>query len=718
MATATSSREDQRLRATDQTKEILLTSIHKISTLLTRPLSLDRILTSIVKETCQVFGFTRMAIFLTDKHQGLLECTYIHGFNSQASKRAVQYPYRLGDQDCVETRVARLGRTIYVKDYAKDKGLTPIDRTVSKLMDRVSTIAVPLKIKKDVIGLVAADKDATPLKLSRKDINAFTTFVNQASIIIENARLQEQNKQKINQLFTLQEISHKTSSTFDLEKLLKVICTSALKLTKGSATQLFLVDEEGKELVLAARHGARPLSTSPMRCAMGEGIVGWVAQQGQPLLLDASQPAIELAPPIDAVPSLLAVPLISEKRVLGVLKVDGDHALSFSEDDQKLLMIYAGHSAGLIRNLRLYDQVMTERNFRENILESSPNSMISINLRQEITSLNRRTEEIFNLRRSSVMGRQLGIVFGSEIKRVADLALQDLAVVNRKEIQWRKQKDTTVVLGITSSLLRNHQGALIGAMLIVRDLTEEKKNESLMRRIDRLTSLGQLSAGVAHEIRNPLASIYFNVQLLAKKLPQTDPSLSLINDVQKGVNRIRTLVKGMLDFAKPSRPLLKHSPLVAIVQESIALIDSQLKKSKVEVHQQIAPDLPDIVCDAHQIQQVVVNLLLNAVEAMPGGGIIELDAHRSRVASGGEQVVLQCRDKGVGIRADHLPNIFNPFFTTKSDGTGLGLSIVHKILEQHRAQVDVVSEEGLGTTFTLSFPVYPATETPWTAIQF
>ena len=120
-----------------------------------------------------------------------------------------------------------------------------------------------------------------------------------------------------------------------------------------------------------------------------------------------------------------------------------------------------------------------------------------------------------------------------------------------------------------------------------------------------------------------------------------------------------------------------------------------------------------------QIQQVVVNLLLNAMEAMPGGGIIELDAHRgTNPASGDAQVVLQCRDRGVGIRADHLPTIFNPFFTTKTDGTGLGLSIVHKILEQHRAQVDVVSEEGLGTTFILTFPVYPASETPWTALQF
>ncbi|WP_448872679.1 GAF domain-containing protein [Desulfobulbus propionicus] len=716
MAGSSTAQGDRRPSTARQPNDPLLASIHKISALLTRPISLDRILTSIVKETCQVFGFTRMAIFLTDKNLDLLECKYIHGFNSEDSKRAFCYPYRLSDQDCVETRVARLGRTLYIRDYQTDPQLTPIDRTVSAIMGRVSTIAVPLKIKKDIIGLITADKDSIRLRLTRKDINAFTTFVNQASIIIENARLQEQNQQKINQLLTLQEISHQTSSTFHLGKLLQVIATSALKLTRASRARLFLLDEDGRELALAARSEPCALDEHRSPVAVGDRIAAQVAREGQPFLLNSTwRDESRLNRPPDKALSLLAVPLINEKRLLGVLQLDSDRPAAFSGDDQKLLMIYAAHSASLIRNLRLYDQVMTERNFRENILESSPNSMISINLRQEITSLNRRTEEMFRVRRDEVIDRQIGTVFGEEIKRIADLALRDHAVVNRKEIHWRNRDGAEAILEITSSLLRNHQQALIGAMLIVRDMTREKKNETLMHRIDRLTSLGQLSAGVAHEIRNPLASIYFNVQLLAKKLPETTPTRGLINDIQEGVNRIRTLVKGMLDFAKPSLPLLKHNPLAAIVEESMALIDSQLKQNKVEVACTLQEALPDILCDAHQIQQVVVNLLLNAMEAMPKGGRIELKAwFRPGEERQDGQVVLQCRDQGVGIRSDHLPTIFNPFFTTKTDGTGLGLSIVHKILEQHRAQVDVTSEMERGTTFTLSFPVHHATEPPWT----
>ena len=702
--------------AQSATPDKLLSSIHKISSLLTRTISLDKILTSIVKETCLVFGFTRMAIFLADKDRRLLECCYIHGFNAQDSQRARRFPYRLGDQDCVETRVAQQGKTVFVKDYLSDPRMTAIDLTVSRIMGRVSTIAVPLKIRKDVIGLITADKDDVRLKLTQKDINAFSTFANQASIIIENARLQAQNQQKIKQLLTLQEISKKTSSTFHLGKLFQVISASALQLTKASSARLFLLDDEGKALSMVSSSGPAIKDKKRLRLKLGDAVAGLAAhaaQTGAPALINDAAPDRQ-EPRFDGAVAQLAAPLISEKRVLGVLHVASDQPSAFSEDDLKLLMIFAGHSASLIKNVRLYGQVMTERNLRENILESSPNSIISLNLRKEISSINRRAEEMFGFKRKEVLGKKAAMVFDQEIAHIIDLALDDHAVVNRKEIN---PNHGATALGVTSSLLRNHQSALIGAMIIVRDLTEEKKTDELIRRIDRLTSLGQLSAGIAHEIRNPLASIYFNVQLLAKKLPAGDPTHSLLGDTQEGVNRIRTLVKGMLDFAKPSPPSLKHDSLPRIIHESIALMESQFRKNKVEAALHFEDDLPDIVCDAHQIQQVLINLLINAMDAMPDGGRIDLDARFAGAGPCGE-VTLRCTDHGVGISPENLGKIFNPFFTTKPEGTGLGLSIVHKILEQHQVAAEVTSQPNQGTTFLLKFPACRIERPRCTVIPF
>jgi two-component system, NtrC family, sensor kinase len=691
-----------------KTKERLLSSIHKISSLLTRPISLDKILTCIVKETAQVFGFLRVGIFLSDKDKGLLECKYILGFSPEESERALTKPYRLAEHDCLDTKVARYGITIYSPDMVNDPRATPLDLKISGYMKRQATIIAPLKIKKDTIGLIVADRREQELHLTKKDIDSFSTFANQASIIIENARLQEQNQRKIQQLLALQEISRKTSSTINLNKLLRVISASAMKITKASSCALLLMDEAGQHLRLASQIGYDGLDTNCFEIKVGEGVAGWVAAHGVPLLVRDVSAEPRYVEAIQEVKSELAAPLISENKVLGVLNVDSVNRRAFTDDDLKLLVIYAGHTASLIKNAMLYGQVMTERNFRENILESSPNSVIAVNMKKEITSLNRRTEELFRLKRKNVLGQPAAEVFGAGIVHLVDQAIDHGDLVDYHEIRQTRKDGSQLILGITASWLRDHQNKLIGVVFIVRDLTEAKRTEELIRRMDRLTSIGQLSAGVAHEIRNPLASISLNVQMLSKKWATDAAAKNMVSDTLEGIDRIKSLVKGMLDFAKPSTPALKRGSIARVLHNSISLLDSQLRKKRVEVKLDLSEDLPEIVFDEHQIQQVLVNLLLNGLEAMDGGGSIRIKGSLAKDQKKRRRhLTLQIMDTGAGIPPGNLSKIFDPFFTTKPEGTGLGLSIVHKILDQHHAAIDVVSEPTRGTTFTLSFPLQP-----------
>jgi PAS domain S-box-containing protein len=691
-----------------KTKERLLSSIHKISSLLTRPISLDKILTCIVKETAQVFGFIRVGIFLTDRDKGLLECKYLIGFSPEETERALTKPYRLEDHDCMDTKVARYGKTIYSRDMVNDLRATPLDLKISQYMKRLATIIVPLKIKQATIGLIVADRRDQKLTLTKKDIDSFSTFANQASIIIENARLQEQNQRKIQQLLALQEISRKTSSTINLNKLLGVITASAMKITKASSCALLLVDNDNQHLRVASQIGYEGLDTARFRMKAGQGIAGWVAANGVPLLVRDVSREPRYVEAIKEVKSELAVPLISENKVLGVLNVDSVNQAAFSEDDLKLLVIYAGHTASLIKNARLYGQVMTERNFRENILESSPNSVIAVNMKKEITSINRRTEELFRLKRKHALGQKAADVFGQEIVQLVDLAIDQGDLIDYKEIRKSRKDGGQLTLGIISSWLRDHQDNLIGVVFIVRDLTEGKRTEELIRRMDRLTSIGQLSAGIAHEIRNPLASISLNVQMLSKKLPLGLAAKNMVSDTLEGIERIKSLVKGMLNFAKPSTPALKRDSIARVLRNSISLLDSQLRKKRIEVKLDLPEDLPEVVFDEHQIQQVFVNLLLNGLEAMSDGGSIKIKSTIGKDQKKRRHLALHIMDTGGGIPPFNLSKIFDPFFTTKSEGTGLGLSIVHKILEQHHAAIDVVSEENRGTTFILSFPIHPA----------
>ena len=274
------------------------------------------------------------------------------------------------------------------------------------------------------------------------------------------------------------------------------------------------------------------------------------------------------------------------------------------------------------------------------------------------------------------------------------------------EIVIKRKGGARTVLDVSTSQLKSQDGTVLGAVLIATDLTEAKKTDEWMRRIDRLSSLGQLSAGVAHEIRNPLASINFNIQLLSKRVPRDEKSRRIVENSLAGVDRIKGLVKGMLDFSRPAPPQLKKESIHRAVEEAVALMDSQFAKHGIRVVMNLADEAPDIVFDNRQIQQVFVNILLNAMQAMPEGGTVTVE---SRV--GGETKELSrylsvyFSDTGAGIPRENFSKIFDPFFTTKPEGTGLGLSIAHKILEQHGAQIEIRSRVGQGTMFIVRFPI-------------
>ncbi len=699
-------------KAEVKAKDKLLSSIHRISSLLTRPISLEKVLTAITEETAIVFGFTRVDISLVnEKDPNLLECKYVMGFSPEERERALGSPFRVDKHDCVETRTVKTGKVIYLKDYETDERLTKIDLKLAKIYSRVSGIAAPLKIKRNVIGFIGGDITSKKLALTRNEIKLFSTFANQASIIIENALLHEQNKQKIEQLLSLQEINKKTSSAMSLKKLFHVISANALRITKASSCMLLLAESDSKFLRIVSQRGYSDTDIKKFRLKIGEGIVGWVAENGISLLAkDVSEDPryIEVK---KNVKSELAVPLLSEKKVLGVLNVDSCEKDAFNNDDLELLMIFAGHTATLIENVRLYEQVITEKNFAENILESSPNGVVTVDCGRSISSVNRKAEEILCLKRDEIIGKRVSDVFEKNISEIIDSALNNRKAIENRETERMGKNGSVVTLGISSSFLKSHDKNVAGIIITIQDLTEIKKTEELISRMDRLSSLGQLSAGIAHEVRNPLASINFNVQMLSKKLDMDDKIRSIVSDTIEGIDRLKKLVKGMLDFTKPGIPSLKRGVINDVVRDSIALIDAQIKKRNIYLETKLGKDLPEIVFDPVQMQQVFVNLLLNAVEAVHEGGTINVKSTMGNNSNGNEkQLLVYIADNGPGISPENLSKVFDPFFTTKPEGTGLGLSITCKILEQHNAFIDVLSKENRGATFVLRFPVNSVVE--------
>jgi two-component system NtrC family sensor kinase len=678
-----------------KTKDRILASIYNISQLLTGSASLDRILNKIVRETQSIFGLQRVALFLINRSANTLDCIYLVGFNPEETQRAKSYPLDLDRHRCRETLAVKTGKTILIKDAGSDSRVTETDIKMDRFWKRVSTITAPLKVKKDIIGVLEGDRTNETLELSRQEINLFSLFANQASIIIENARLQEQNRKKINQLLYLQETTKKTSSVLDFRKLLGIIVASAMNVTCAEAAFIFLKNRDSFRV--AAYKGYPKFDRKEFHLGHGQGITGCVAEAGLPVMSNDVRTDPRYIELLEGVRSQISVPLFSGDRTSGVLTVVSDSAGAFTADDMNLLMLLSSHISVVIKNVSLYEQIISERNIAENILESSPNGIITVDSKWRINSMNKRAEEILKLNRPLLLGKSMVAALPEEI-------VDALVRPGAAEVRLR-DGGRDMVLGVSQCALRTKEKGASGILISIQDLTDLKKTEEIIGRMDRLSSLGQLSAGIAHEIRNPLASISFNVQMLAKKNSDRKER-EILKDTMAGVERINNLVKGILDFAKPRIPDLNHGQINKAIRDSVALMDLHFRKKGIKVVQSLEKGLPEIVFDSQQVRQVFINILLNAVEAMPSGGELFIASRLEGPAEGdGRRIAVQIRDNGCGIPEKNRARIFDPFFTTKPEGTGLGLSIVHQILNQHNASIDILSEENVGTVFIIRFEV-------------
>ncbi|MFA5180867.1 MAG: GAF domain-containing protein [Syntrophales bacterium] len=685
-------------------KDRLLSSIYKISQLLNRSITSDKVLQALVNEMKRAFDLQRSLIFLINKKENKLEVKYVIGFSPVEMNRAFNYPLDMNKDVCRETLVAKTGKTIYIRNSKNSPIITEFDFKMDSIWNRTSSISMPLKIKGEIIGVIQGDQTEKELILSKGDIKLFSTFASHASTIIENARLQEQNKKKIAQLLSLQEIIKKTSSTLDLRELLNIVTSNALKITGASVCTLLLAEKDNLRIV--SRVGYDQNDAEKFRMKIGEGIAGWVAEKGVPLLIgDVSEEPryIEIIPGIG---STLAVPLVSEKKALGVLVVDSYTKSAFSLDDLELLLVFAGHTAVVIDSVRLYEQVRAERNFAANILESQPNGIITIDENKKIRALNRKVEEILGIKRKNMLDKKISEVFkDTGIIDLLSSTIDEQRIIENQEVTLSKGDGSTVILGLSSSSLKTDEKGMAAMIITIQDLTVIKRTEALIRRMDRLSSLGQLSAGIAHEIRNPLASINFNAQLLSKRLVADKNTEGILNDTFEGIERIKVLVKRILDFTKTGQPTFRKGPIHNVISDSLSLIEPQIKERKVQIKKFFTDGIPDVIFDPHQIQQVFVNLLMNALESMENGGTIEIMSEVERNRPEGMRVTVTISDDGMGIPKENVSKVFDPFFTTKPDGTGLGLSIVYKIMEQHDGQVEIKSRENQGTSFILRFPI-------------
>jgi two-component system NtrC family sensor kinase len=393
--------------------------------------------------------------------------------------------------------------------------------------------------------------------------------------------------------------------------------------------------------------------------------------------------------------------------VLGLGKtVDGDY---LSSEDVELLSTIAGYVAIAIENARLYQsleqkafQIERLKDFSENIVESLKIGVVTVDLEDRVESWNPQLEDLLEIARRDAVGRTLSEVLPSDL--VAEIASHAANgnVSGIYKYRLNAGAGRVFVVNVSIAPLVGKNGARLGRLILVDDITQRMRLEEQMVQTEKLTSLGLLAAGVAHEVNTPLAVISNYIQMLAKQIPADDPRQKTIERIVKQTFRASEIVNNLLNFSRTGTPELSEVDLNSVLEETLTLVQHPFRTAKVNVIKNYTDSLPLVLGSTTRLQQVFLNLFMNARDAMPTGGMLEV-----RTAAHNGSVEVEVTDTGMGIAGEHLKRIFDPFFTTKTSGrgTGLGLSVSYGIIKEHAGKVDVRSTPGKGTSFRLEFPV-------------
>jgi signal transduction histidine kinase len=554
----------------------------------------------------------------------------------------------------------------------------------------------------------------------------------------------------------LLEISKAIASGLYLEDVLRLIVTVTANVMDSKICSLWILDEKDDKLKLKATQSISEEYLKERSLAMGEGVVGHVALHNQPIaILDVVKEPLykekELAKK-EGLISMLSVPMCIKNSVIGVINCYTSYPHIFSKGEEEMLTTVANQAAiciensglmetldineilrlvleGVIKNIGFDRARLYLVNEKRNVLECKMAVGIDVEKVKDIILPLSPADSI--LARSVLEKKAFVIPDASKDPRVnpvlkARFNLHSLVVIpllakekvlgaiaaDHVESGRNVTRETleSVMTFAQQAGLAIHNAFMYQELKTFSQQMEEKirkttadlkKTEAQLIRSEKLAALGQLAAGIAHEIRNPLTSINILIQSMMQKLPSENPRHEDFKVIEEEIHRINEIIDHFLQFAKPASPHLKRAEVASMFEETLQLLRPQMEKLRISVEKDFQ-SLPLITIDNEQVKQVILNLLMNAIQAMPGGGQLRLGGELSE---DGQWIKLSIQDSGVGIPPEDMDKLFNPFFSTKKGGMGLGLSIAHRVIDQHHGKIEVESLPEKGTLFTVWLPV-------------
>ncbi len=513
---------------------------------------------------------------------------------------------------------------------------------------------------------------------------------------------------------TLIEFGRELSSETDLNALLSSVVDRLSRTLAVDRIAIFLrAEEDSEQFVLSKSIGMNPTSRLDLTflSAPRPGAAGHMFFENThqvPRETPGSQEAIA------RLDLNYYIPCRAQQKTVAVLGLGkttkGDY---LSSEDVELLETLGGYLGIAIQNGRLYASLQQKvaeyerlKDFNENIVESINVGVMALDMEDRIESWNAQMEVMYALPRWQALTQPVRSIFPGEFVEEFYRVRQNAGINNLYKFRLSTPAGETRTVNVAIAPLVTRKFQVIGRLVIMDDITERVELEGQLSQADKLTSIGLLAAGVAHEVNTPLAVISSYTQMLAKQL-QGDPQKSgLLEKITRQTFRASEIVNNLLNFSRTSGTEFANVDINKVITDTLALLEHQFKVSKITVESDLTPNLSPIHGNPGRLQQVFLNLFLNAKDAMAGGGKLTV------ATANGEVISVRVSDTGSGIAPEHIQRIYDPFFTTKTSpkegqtrGTGLGLSVTYGIIQEHAGKIRVESDPGAGTTFALDFPL-------------
>ncbi|MCX5750565.1 MAG: ATP-binding protein [Candidatus Saganbacteria bacterium] len=520
---------------------------------------------------------------------------------------------------------------------------------------------------------------------------------------------------------TIQEVSQAITSVIKLEEIVRLVVRTLTELMRVKEISFLVLERErGKFKSIGLELEGKGSHYKIMEIDEKSPIVSWIKTKKDVLVDDEIESNIaveneegikrslkDVYEEIERLELVIWVPIISRGEIVGLIvlgeKLSGD---IFTSEDVRLLKTLGNQIAVGIENTALYEEVLAVKNYAEDILMSMSNGILTTDLSGGIVTFNYMAEKLTGLSSKNVIGKSIKDVFGADSIVVAavESTLKDRCYSNFETVLDLAGGGKSMV-SISSTLLRDNYGKRMGGLISLTDVSEVKELQGKVQQADKLAALGTMAAGMAHEIKNPLSSMKVLTQLLPLKFEDLEYRQKFSEIMPREIERIDRIVESLLGFARAASPKFEKIRIEAVMSDTLEYYKRKMEENsvKLDLHQE---DVPPIIGDFGQLSQVFSNLVLNAIQVMQGGGVLKVVIRRGkRTSEGIDTVAVEVSDTGKGMDKETLSKLFDPFYTTKYGGTGLGLTISHSIVSGHRGFIDVKSEVGKGTAFTVILPV-------------